>query len=76
MIKKIFLLADAVLRSKDPSPVRKAQPITTLKPRTPVVLPGDTSGSAESGTDGEGKTLPRQRSLERTNKVRFKETKT
>ena len=54
---------DAVLKSKDLSPVRKAQPITTLKPRTPVT-PGELGGYAS-------KSLPRQRSLDRHNKVKM-----
>ncbi|KAL8582688.1 hypothetical protein ACOMHN_053282 [Nucella lapillus] len=55
--------AGVVLRPKDPSPVRKAQPITTLKPRTPVT-PGDLSNYAS-------RSLPRQGSLERQNKVKM-----
>lgn len=54
---------DAVLRGKDLSPVRKVQPITTLKPRSRV-RPGEVDEYAS-------KSLPRQSSLDRQNKVKM-----
>ncbi|XP_070189848.1 serine-rich adhesin for platelets-like isoform X1 [Littorina saxatilis] len=62
-LKNLLVETDAVLRSKDLSPVRKAQPITTLKPRTPVT-PGEVGGYASNS-------LPRQHSLDRQNKVKM-----
>ena len=54
---------DAVLKPKDLSPARKAQPITTLKPRSLV--------ASWDNIDCASRSLPRHGSLDRQNKVRM-----